>query len=334
MKQQPPLSQKPDYRKPVIHNNHRRALWHDYRRRCIYMVTVTKRRGAPDFGYLTGATATEAHIEPTAAGEVIAAEIKATPAHNPEIRILSFVIMPDHFHLLMFVTREMPRPLGSVIQAMKAAATRKIRATCARATARGDEPIFEEGFHDRILTGEGQLETLRRYISDNPRRLFVKRAMPDLFRRHNHLMIDDMEFAAYGNIFLLRDFDKMNVVVHRADTPESRRENERKWLACARNGGVLVSPFISPAEKQIREMAIDAGGRLVVLRNEGFEERFKPSGREFELCAEGKLLLLAPWPDGRSRMAVTRREALAMNELARRLATLSSHSEMTLRQQG
>lgn len=329
MKQQSPQPPKPDYWKPVIRNNHRRACWNDYRGRRIYMVTVTKRRGAPDFGCLRGTAATDAHIEHTPAGEVIAAEIKATPAHNPEIRVLSFIVMPDHFHLLLFVTREMPRPLGSVIQALKAAATRKIKA----AYAIGGDPVFEEGFHDRILSGEGQLETLRKYITDNPRRLFVKKAMPDLFRRYNHLKVDDMEFAAYGNIFLLRDFDKMNVVVHRADSTEVRRENERKWLACARNGGVLVSPFISPAEKQIRDKAIEAGGKLVIIRNEGFEERFKPSGREFELCAQGKLLLLAPWPEAERTAAVTRREALAMNELARKLAGISYHNDVSLRPQ-
>jgi len=315
---------RPAYWKPTIHNNKRRAPWHDYNSRCIYMVTVNKHPATPAFGHLRGATPDEAHIELTPIGETILSEIAATPAHNPEIRILSRVVMPDHFHLLLFVSRPMRHPLGSVVQALKSTITKK-------AGNPGGRSIFEEGFHDRILLRKGQLATLTFYIADNPRRLFIKHARPDLFRRYNHLLIGQMEFAAYGNIFLLRDFDKMNVVIHRADTPDIRRANEQRWLRCAANGGVLISPFISKDEKQIRDKAIEAGGNLIILRNEGFEERFKPLGNEFSLCADGRLLLLAPWPQDLNRATVTRRQALAMNSLAEKLAELPHTCPMTLR---
>lgn len=86
--------------------------------------------------------------------------------------------------------------------------------------------------------------------------------------------------------------------------------------------GVLISPFISKAEKDIREAAISLGGRIIHIRNEGFEKRFKPSGRDFDLCASGRLLLIAPWPEKLNRSIVTRKEALEMNALASDLAAL------------
>lgn len=326
MKPKPPSTPgqpRPDYWKPIIHNNKRRAQWHDYRSRCIYMVTISKRKGTPDFGRLEGDKADGAFVNLFPVGKIISEEIELTPKHNPEIRIISFVVMPDHFHLLLFVTRPMKRPLGSVIQALKSAVTKR--------AGNNNGPIFEEGFHDRILRRAAQFKTLRQYIADNPRRLFIKRSNPDLFRRYNHLVIGEMEFAAYGNMFLLRGFNRENVVIHRADSEETRRTNEARWLACAEDGGVLVSPFISADEKLVRDKALAAGGRLIILRNEGFEEKFKPKGAEFDLCAAGRLLLLAPWPDNAPRKAVTRREALAMNALAEKLATLPPTCPMSIR---
>lgn len=167
------------------------------------------------------------------------------------------------------------------------------------------------------------MERAAKYIADNPARAAIKAANTDLFRRYNHIIAGDNEFAACGNIFLLKDFDRRPVIIHRADSAHARAAKEKEWLSCAANGGVLISPFISPDEKEIREKAIALGGRLVILRNEGFEERFKPQGREFELCSEGRLLILAPWPDNLNRSTVTRSEALSMNALA---VALSSYS--------
>lgn len=45
-------SPKPPYWKATIPNGRRRAPWHDYHARCIYMVTANKHAAAPIFGRL------------------------------------------------------------------------------------------------------------------------------------------------------------------------------------------------------------------------------------------------------------------------------------------
>lgn len=45
----PAEARKPAYWKETNHNSHRRAPWHDYRSRCVYMVTFTKMKGCPEF---------------------------------------------------------------------------------------------------------------------------------------------------------------------------------------------------------------------------------------------------------------------------------------------
>ena len=91
------------------------------------------------------------------------------------------------------------------------------------------------------------------YIRLNPYRLAVRRAYPEYFSRVNSLVVGGRELQAYGNMLLLDNPFKEQVVVHRADSPEVRESNRRRWLYTAANGGVLVSPFISPDERGIRE---------------------------------------------------------------------------------
>ena len=111
------------------------------------------------------------------------------------------------------------------------------------------------------------------------------------------------------------------VVVHRRDTPQQRASNRARWIYIAANGGVLVSPFISEAEKAIRNEAIENGGRIILLSKISFGERYKPSGAEFDLCAEGRLLILTPWQGQQLSRNITREQALFLNELSQKIAT-------------
>lgn len=89
------------------------------------------------------------------------------------------------------------------------------------------------------------------------------------------------------------------------------------------NGGVLVSPFISGDEKDIRRKAEDMNGRIILISNEGFGERQKPAAHDFARCAAGNLLILTP-TDYTSYSSLTRETCLAMNSLATAIATVTT----------
>ncbi len=293
-----------------VHRNTRRAFFHDYTRPGRYMITITRIPGAPPFAILDLKTR---ELSLTILGAAIRDELDRLQAIQPAIAIRASVIMPDHLHCVLLVLRPLPKKLGDYIGPFKGACSRRWKELEGAETVR---PLFVRNFNDRIIWDDEHLSKAVSYIADNPARAAIKAAHPDLFRRYNHLVAGEREFAAYGNIFLLRDFDRRPVILHRADSTAVRAVKEKEWLECAANGGVLISPFISPVEKAVRDRAIELGGRLVILRNEGFEERFKPYGREFDLCSEGRLLLLAPWPDQLNRSTVTRAQALSMNAQA------------------
>lgn len=221
-------------------------------------------------------------------------------------KILQYVVMPDHIHFLLFVTSPLPEPAGYYIARWKV----RVNAAC------GLGSIFETGFNDQILTRERSLKTLVDYIRDNPRRLIVRSLNRDYFRRVNDLTVAGSQWQAYGNMQLLENPFKEQVVIHRADTPQVCSRNRERWLYTAANGGVLVSPFISPGEKAIRREAEALGSKMIVLTNEAFSERYKPAAHDFDLCTAGRLLIISP----KESLPATRETFLRLNALAKTLS--------------
>ena len=163
--------------------------------------------------------------------------------------------------------------------------------------------LFEAGYHDRIIKRPGMLDTIKRYMSDNPLRALMRRQLPQLMERQLHLRIGTHEYAAFGALFLLKRAEKERVFYHRRDrttglpteqTEKFKRERERQ-LAEARSGVVLVSAGISKGESLVIKTAIDEGLPVIHLQKEPIGHYWKPERRRFEACARGNLLVLSPW---------------------------------------
>lgn len=149
----------------------------------------------------------------TELGERIAQEIKNIPLHHKEMRILRFVVMPEHIHFILHVKERLKRKLGSELAGFFGACSKHRDSSNIPSyldSNQTDEPslltsLFEP-FHDRIIMDYEQLDKAIRYVEDNPRRRLIKQSNPNLFKRYLHLKIGDREYAAYGNIFLLKFF--------------------------------------------------------------------------------------------------------------------------------
>ena len=84
----------------------------------------------------------------------------------------------------------------------------------------------------------------------------------------------------------------------------------------AENGGVLVSPFISQAEKEIRRQCESVNGNVILLSNEPLGEKEKPAAHDFERFTQGRLLILSPITS-----LITGRETfLSLNSIAESIA--------------
>lgn len=167
-------------------------------------------------------------------------------------------------------------------------------------------PLFEEGYHDRIIRKPGMLETIKRYMDDNPLRAVMRRQLPRLMERRLHLRIGTHEYAAFGALFLLKRSEKTQVFFHRRDQrtgqPTEETDAYKKQRAAlleeAREGVVLVSPGISKGEYGVINEARDEGLPVIHLQKEPIGPYWKPERGRFEACAKGQYLILAPWgPD-------------------------------------
>ncbi len=181
------------------------------------------------------------------------------------------------------------------------------------------QPLFEEGYCDKILMHERQLENWKHYLDDNPRRLLVKRQNPGLFTVLCGMEVVGEPCQGVGNRFLLDIPDKMAVIVHRRYTDEENARLREEWLACGERGGVLVSAAISPKEKEVLREAMNRGYRIILLRENGFPKLYKPSGETFDACAEGLLLQISPWEFHMEKKVITRAQCLHLNAMAERI---------------
>ncbi len=176
--------------------------------------------------------------------------------------------------------------------------------------------LFERGYCDKLLMHEGQPETWKRYLDDNPRRLAIKRLRPDYFTVINNAQVVGHSCQLVGNRFLLDIPQKMAVIVHRRYTDTEYAEYRRQWLACGEAGGVLVSAAIATREKAVMREAMDRGYHVILLRENGFPPLYKPAGEAFEACTEGRLLQISPWEYHMELKTITRQQCLQLNKMA------------------
>ena len=114
----------------------------------------------------------------------------ALPGFDPCLRLDAWVLMPNHVHgIIEFVERSSrarptvestqrpaqvtvrrrpvaPGTLSAVVRSFKAVVTRRAHGLGRLSLG----PIWQRGFWERIIRDEDELQAVRRYIEDNPRR--------------------------------------------------------------------------------------------------------------------------------------------------------------------
>ena len=296
----------------------RRKKGHDYSQPGSYMVTLTVRDREPLLGTLVGSPTP--HIKLSALGrELVLKVFPATLNRWPMLKLWRTCIMPDHIHLIIFVNDPMPpgKTLGTAIGGMKAGASKALwqqEDDCAR------RPLFTPGYNDRILWRRNQLQVWNKYLKDNARRLWLKRQNRDLFTVQREHRVLDYTLQMVGNIFLIDYPDKAAVIYHHYYTEDEFARLAEEWLECGRRGGVLVSAAVHPREKEVMRTAFERGYKVIKLHKDGFSSFYKPVGRSFDACAEGRLLEISPWEYKARREVITREECLFLNRLAQAVA--------------
>lgn len=242
------------------------------------------------------------------------------------ILLKKIVVMPDHVHFIIHVREYLPAHLGRYISRLKTVCTLAVSELPGYPVDTDGNPlhIFEDNYHDRIIRNDSMLETERRYLDDNPRRYLLRKQHPEYFSSPVRITINGEHYSAFGNILLLKDIHPEPAIISRRYTPEHLSRLKAGWEEAARSRKALVSPFISKPEKEIKKAVLESGGRIIEILDNGFPERYKPSGTAFDLCLEGRLLQIAPLVYETSKIPLTRNRALELNATARQIAALAA----------
>ena len=300
-------------------------------------------------------------IELSVLGKAVQECWENIPKHHPEAKCLGFQIMPDHLHGILFVERNMENHLGQIVSGFKAGCNKAYRglyseavpmntdkqagpmppnrpSACYTASPYSDLPLpsvmrlkkddrskgllFERGYNDLINKNYDMLPRIVNYVNDNPRRLAIKRAYPDFFKVRFGISIGQQTYAGIGNKFLLDYPEKIQVKCSRKLTDKEIKDAINSYLEKARSGAVLVSPAISKGEQAVMRTALNEGLPIIFLTPWGFTVFSKPGHQYFNACADGRLLILAPWEHQTERIALTRNMCLRLNGMATEICTL------------
>ena len=178
------------------------------------------------------------------------------------------------------------------------------------------QPLFAKGYNDLILRSFEEMKRWKDYLCDNPRRLMMKRARPAWLRPFFGLHIGSHSYSGIGNRSLLAATKRMAVRISRRMSDSEIAAETVHYLDAARQGTVLVSPAISPGEKQVMRAAFDAGLPTIVIMENGFTPLSKPHGEQFDACARGQLLMLSPWEHHNEKKKITAEQCQQMNLMA------------------
>lgn len=184
-------------------------------------------------------------------------------------------------------------------------------------------PIFTEMPFIRPMGHNTQLPNTIRYIDMNPQRLATKRLKPGFFRVQRDMPVAGRSYDGVGNATLLmaERFEPVHVrnwMVKAAQRgqKEKLRDYMNGCVLKARQGVVMVSPFISPEEKQVMQVLLREEHPFIVLADNGFRDYYKPIDCLFDGCAAGRVLILSPWPYDSGKRHISREECVALNAMA------------------
>jgi putative transposase len=172
---------------PDVH--HRRSIRlkdFDYSQAGAYFVTINVEDRECLFGEIMDGV-----IQLNSYGEIAHSEWLKTSELRPNIVLDEFVVMPNHFHAILFIVEhrgvlqyaptdsanntvkpsQKPKKLqspsqtiGAIVRGFKGSVTKKVNIL--RGTP--EYPLWQTNYHERIIRDETELNIKREYIINNP----------------------------------------------------------------------------------------------------------------------------------------------------------------------
>jgi REP element-mobilizing transposase RayT len=146
---------------------------HDYCSPGPYLVTVCTWQRRCLFGVVA-----DVEMRLASFGLVLAECWQELPRHVRGVSTDAFVVMPDHIHGIFWINvgarHASPLHLGVAVGSLKSTAARRINALRGTPGA----PVWQRGYHERVIRNDDELRGLRQYVADNPIRWADRHRQP------------------------------------------------------------------------------------------------------------------------------------------------------------
>lgn len=301
-----------------------RAPFINYRNPGIFLITMVKNDYIPVFSTLhrTGLNdkykGTNVIFSPL--GKFIFNILSNFSTHFPGLNVHQYVIMPDHIHFILEITKKLDAHLDEYMDGFK---NKIFREAYINEVVGFNDFIFRAGYNDQFLSHSRSLNIMYTYIRENPYRLWIRKEHPEFFSKMNNGNIFGFHCQFYGNLELLKNPFIYSVIRHSKYTETEISKRENLWLYGLKNGGVLAGAFIHKEERKFLLQAIEMGSKVIKFNNYKFDEKEKPSGYYFKMCEKGNLLIISPtFPadfvithDKHGKPKVTKQQSRFMNSI-------------------
>jgi len=154
----------------------------DYTSTGAYFVTICVQDKRTIFGIVSGDS-----VVLSSTGEKVEEFWLEIPDHFPNVALDEYVVMPNHIHGILLISRESAGndhinrgfqkiPAGSIssiVRSYKAAVTRSLK-------QKGVSNFqWQRGFYEHVIRSEKALNSIRQYIHLNPRKWSIDKENPD-----------------------------------------------------------------------------------------------------------------------------------------------------------
>ena len=136
-------------------------------------------------------------------------------------RLLSFVIMPDHLHLIIVPEH---RSISECMKSIKGFSSRQINKL-----HRNKGPIWQDGFYDYILDNEGTLLGRIRYIEYNPVRAGLVREVGE-YKWSSYQVYANCKEDGIVDTSVITEWDTYHEGSEKYSEKAERVKEERRWL--------------------------------------------------------------------------------------------------------
>ncbi len=161
--------------------HHRRSIrlkGFDYSQSAVYFITICVQKRGCLFG-----TISQDRMLLNDAGKMVSAEWLALPARFPSVILDEYVVMPNHFHGIIYISPDSTEnpTLGQIIGAFKSIVTdRYITGVKAQDWTPFDRILWQRNYYEHIVKNESALQSIQQYVRDNPLTWLKDSLYPDV----------------------------------------------------------------------------------------------------------------------------------------------------------